>query len=68
MTVRLGLCIEERDRLLADNKALRTALEAALASHRESWAHPGTGRHDPYKLPDPEWVTQARTALAKARD
>ena len=30
MTVRLGLCLEECDRLLAENKALRKALATAI--------------------------------------
>jgi hypothetical protein len=53
-------------RLIAAAPALLDALHSALASYRPSFVHPGMGRHDPTELPAPEWVLQARAAIAKA--
>ncbi len=46
---------------------LVAALEAAVLSHPASFEHKGTGRHDPVRLPDPEWVTNAIAILVLAK-
>ena len=46
---------------------LVAALEDALKSYRQAERHYGTGRRNPEPVPEPEWVINARAALAKAR-
>ena len=49
-------------RLERERDELREALEMALLTYHPSWIHPG-GDKTGHRLPDPEWVIQARAAL-----
>ena len=53
-------------RLIAAAPQLLEALELALGTYRQAFTHSGTGRNDPQPVPDPEWVTQVRAAIAAA--
>ena len=57
---------EANARLIAAAPEMYAALEAALATYREQWVHPGTEKTGTL-LPPPAWVVDARAALSAAR-
>ena len=44
------------------------ALENALASYRPVFSHSPVGRQMPVELPEPSWVINIRSILAKAKE